>query len=289
MFELARTSARESGKNELWPYWLFEVEGGAKVERRVPMLPLSREHEQLRRLKRSLALYRLTFGQPRQEDLLAWLESQSETGALDAAQIEKLGIRLEARGEWLAPNEDPEVEVELDAPTMSLRAGGAETQLRAYAETEEALRAVARLYVVAFESIPNAETSRHWTLNQNRKSFRLNLGAPEVLTLYQGLLTLAVEGLDSGELAALREGGAELKTVPYDRLLRLAPRARWVEIPVGKIAGCERVLARGLAGMLRLDTRTSSAPTRQYMSTDAVQTMGRLGGSAKWAEWQPNA
>ena len=38
------------------------------------MLPLSRDAAQLRRLKRSLAVYRLAFGQPRQEDLLAYLE-----------------------------------------------------------------------------------------------------------------------------------------------------------------------------------------------------------------------
>lgn len=42
----------------------------------VPLLPFSREVEQLRRLKRSLALYQLVFGQPRQEDLLAHLTEQ---------------------------------------------------------------------------------------------------------------------------------------------------------------------------------------------------------------------
>lgn len=69
-------SERPAGASDLWPYWVFEVEGGARVERRVPLLPFSREVEQLRRLKRGLSLYRLVFGQPRQEDLLAHLAGQ---------------------------------------------------------------------------------------------------------------------------------------------------------------------------------------------------------------------
>lgn len=69
-------SERPVNASELWPYWVFEVEGGARVERRVPLLPFSREVEQLRRLKRSLSLYRLVFGQPRQEDLLSHLGEQ---------------------------------------------------------------------------------------------------------------------------------------------------------------------------------------------------------------------
>jgi hypothetical protein len=72
LFERA-ARARPEGASELVPYWIFETEGGVCVERRVPLLPFSREVDQLRRLKRSLALYRLVFGQPRQEDLLTHL------------------------------------------------------------------------------------------------------------------------------------------------------------------------------------------------------------------------
>jgi hypothetical protein len=47
---------------------------------------MSREIEQLRRLKRNLALYRLVFGQPRQEDLLAHLaDNLSDADAEQAA------------------------------------------------------------------------------------------------------------------------------------------------------------------------------------------------------------
>ena len=72
MFDLAK---QERG-TDLKTYWLFEIEGGARIERRVPLLPLAREQVHLNRLKRGLALYRLVFGQPRQEELLTHLDEQ---------------------------------------------------------------------------------------------------------------------------------------------------------------------------------------------------------------------
>ena len=69
MFEQAKLSRG----GDLKMFWLFETEHGAKIERRVPLMPLSRDAAQLERLKRGLALYRLVFGQPRQEELLAHL------------------------------------------------------------------------------------------------------------------------------------------------------------------------------------------------------------------------
>ena len=75
MFEMA-VKNRKGGASDLVPYWIFETEGGARVERRVPLIPYSREVGQLARLKRGLALYRLVFGQPRQEDLLAYLSEK---------------------------------------------------------------------------------------------------------------------------------------------------------------------------------------------------------------------
>jgi hypothetical protein len=46
---------------------------GDKIERHVPALPLSRDHIRLAELRRSLVVYRMVFGQSRQEDLLAYL------------------------------------------------------------------------------------------------------------------------------------------------------------------------------------------------------------------------
>lgn len=66
-------AARKNRQGDLLTYWLFETEGGAHIERRVPLIPMSREVSHLVRLKRGLALYRLVFGQPRQEDLLTHL------------------------------------------------------------------------------------------------------------------------------------------------------------------------------------------------------------------------
>lgn len=73
-FSAAARSRQAHGQKEIVPYWIYE--GPHHIERYVPVLPLSREIEQLERLKRSLALYRMVFGQPRQEDLVAWLEER---------------------------------------------------------------------------------------------------------------------------------------------------------------------------------------------------------------------
>jgi len=61
------------GANELYPFWIFDVDKGYKIERRIPVLPLSREIGQLKWLKKTLVAYRSVMGQPRQEDLLAFL------------------------------------------------------------------------------------------------------------------------------------------------------------------------------------------------------------------------
>jgi hypothetical protein len=76
---------RRADANDLIPYWIYEVDGGAAVERRVMALPLSRDELRYRNLKRSLALYRMVFAQPRQEDLLACLEQN--IGADRAADV----------------------------------------------------------------------------------------------------------------------------------------------------------------------------------------------------------
>jgi len=84
LFELAAED-RPPNASDLVPYWVYEVPGGASVERRVPLLPFSREHQQLRRLKQGVALYRLVFGQPRQEDLLEYLREQAAEGGVEDA------------------------------------------------------------------------------------------------------------------------------------------------------------------------------------------------------------
>ena len=70
----------------------------ARIERWVPMLPLSREETQLARLRQTLGAYRLAIGQPRQSELLDYL---SRSGVLDdesdtwlASELAKIRINL---------------------------------------------------------------------------------------------------------------------------------------------------------------------------------------------------
>lgn len=57
---------------EMVPYWVFH-RGPAKIERHVPVMPFSRDAAVLPRLRKTLAAYRLAFGQPRQEELVEFL------------------------------------------------------------------------------------------------------------------------------------------------------------------------------------------------------------------------
>ena len=91
LFQRARDE-RPQGSSDLVPYWIFE-HGDARVERRVPMLPFSSEVDQLRRLLGSLAVYRLAFGQPRQEDLVEYLRTVRHTDT-DAADLNQFRISL---------------------------------------------------------------------------------------------------------------------------------------------------------------------------------------------------
>jgi hypothetical protein len=70
-FEAAELG-RPPGMNDLWPWWAYP--GEAKIERWIPSFPLSKDKQREQRLQRQRALYRLAFGQPRQEDLLSILD-----------------------------------------------------------------------------------------------------------------------------------------------------------------------------------------------------------------------
>jgi len=85
LFALA-ASQRKAGQSDLIPYWIFE-EGTSRVERRVPMLPYSKESIKFKRLKRELALYRIVFGQPRQEDLLFGLKHNGDESLKDMTHL----------------------------------------------------------------------------------------------------------------------------------------------------------------------------------------------------------
>jgi hypothetical protein len=88
----AACAERAYGVNDLVPYWIYPLPDGARIARYVPALPLSRDLERYGALRRMLTLYRLAFGQPRQEDLmeflLAYLPDQDVSRMLSELQID---------------------------------------------------------------------------------------------------------------------------------------------------------------------------------------------------------
>ena len=92
----AALANKPAGSSEIIPYWIYTAEdgSGAVIERHVPALPLSREQSRLAALRKSLAVYRMVFGQSRQEDLIAYLTEhfpQDELQALAEALRIDLG------------------------------------------------------------------------------------------------------------------------------------------------------------------------------------------------------
>lgn len=82
-----RAEGDSGGTNGLTPYWVYAPEGGASIERYVPVAPLSKEAARFARLLRTVGAYRLVIGQPRQEDLLRYLGD-------DLSQLDWLNINL---------------------------------------------------------------------------------------------------------------------------------------------------------------------------------------------------
>ena len=75
----ARAAKEEKGSNpDLVPYWCLPHVGKdmVHIERLVPMYPFSQDHLRYERIIKILSLYRLTLGQPRQEELISILDSE---------------------------------------------------------------------------------------------------------------------------------------------------------------------------------------------------------------------
>jgi hypothetical protein len=71
---------------ELVPFWHTESKSNIKIERFVPLYPFSKDVDRYKQMLKVLTFYRLTFGQPRQEELIDALES----GKFDEEFKEKL-------------------------------------------------------------------------------------------------------------------------------------------------------------------------------------------------------
>jgi hypothetical protein len=73
VFEAAR-NGRAADLSDLVPFWVYTTEGGVHIERHLPMIPLSKDVDRAEVLRRSLAVYRMAFGQSRQDDLVQYLQ-----------------------------------------------------------------------------------------------------------------------------------------------------------------------------------------------------------------------
>jgi hypothetical protein len=83
-------------KDDIWPFWVFETGGGAKIDRHVPCMPMSGDRERLKDLLSTLVLYRMVFGQPRQEDLVEFLKKYMDLEEIKR-EIENFRINLSPR------------------------------------------------------------------------------------------------------------------------------------------------------------------------------------------------
>jgi len=94
LFALADQTERVlRGKCELVPYWYVDADH-FKIERIIPLYPFSRDHGKLAAILKTLAIYRLAFGQPRQVELIEHLLQKDFSPEEIALIREKLMINL---------------------------------------------------------------------------------------------------------------------------------------------------------------------------------------------------
>ena len=97
LFSMAHSNLKGT-HSDIVPYWCLPVSELTEeqrkkleyIERIVPLYPLSRDRYKYERLIKVLALYRMTLGQPRQEELLNLLKNMH----LSDEQLKKLTIDL---------------------------------------------------------------------------------------------------------------------------------------------------------------------------------------------------
>jgi len=98
MFEAARNT-RIADLSDLVPYWVYTTEGGAHIERHMPMIPLSKEINHAEYLRHALVVYRMAFGQSRQDDLVEYLQRYLTADQIKTAVAE---LRID-----LTPEQSP--------------------------------------------------------------------------------------------------------------------------------------------------------------------------------------
>ena len=99
LWESANNKAIEDAKKEghkksdLIPYWCLGKDQKIKIERIVPMYPVSKDKTSYDRLIKILSLYRLTMGQARQEELLDYIFTEI-TDEKERTELKKMFINL---------------------------------------------------------------------------------------------------------------------------------------------------------------------------------------------------
>ncbi|MFF7291052.1 DEAD/DEAH box helicase [Microbacterium sp. NPDC008134] len=86
VFRAAAHTSGESGLGQFAPWWVYD--GDSRIHRRVGSFTLSRDHDRYERLLDALTLYRLTLGQPRQEDMLRLMRQHGSTRDVSASRID---------------------------------------------------------------------------------------------------------------------------------------------------------------------------------------------------------
>jgi hypothetical protein len=98
--------ARDTTATDLVPFWVLPAKDGAKIERHVPALPLSRDAIRADMLRRAIAVYRMAFGQARQEDMIEYLQRRIPKEAISKVASE---LRID-----LSPPKSPPIEASSD-------------------------------------------------------------------------------------------------------------------------------------------------------------------------------
>jgi len=88
LFELAAKNEKES-KSDLVPFWHVEPEN-IFIERQVPIIPYSKDASKLKNLLKTISVYRIALGQPRQEELVNYLISNLDEEEINEIQSELL-------------------------------------------------------------------------------------------------------------------------------------------------------------------------------------------------------
>ena len=88
LFQLA-IEIEKGDKSDLVPYWHVEPEN-IFIERQVPTISYNKEVRKLKNLLRTISVYRISLGQPRQEELVKHLIENFDEKEIERVQSELL-------------------------------------------------------------------------------------------------------------------------------------------------------------------------------------------------------